>query len=192
MTGSGGEENRLEPSSGTFCDGAPRQISPVIPGTAPECAMTPLLRIFSSKEVVPKILDYEKALLVMKEHDYAKAPERPEILKLSSLLTEPPPLCEDAEQELRPLDSITDIDTLLNTRKDLLMVRGSAAVKEDSVVSNHLREVVGMQIELIREQQEQLHGKDKELNTVRKDKEQVGKENKENSLMSLGISLVLF
>lgn len=175
MTGSGGEENSLEPSSSAFSDGASSHISPVISGGTPKCAMSPLLRIFSSKEVVPKILDYEKALLVMKEHDYAKAVERSAVLKLSSLLPEPLPLCEDAEQTLRPLDSIADIDTLLNTRKDLLLVRESATNKADNVVSSHLREVVGMQIELIREQQEQLHGKDKELNTVRKDKEQVKK-----------------
>lgn len=170
MTGSGGEENRLEPSSGVFSEGDACQIST---GTASRCAVSPLLRIFSSEGVVPNILDYERALLVMKEHDYAKAAERPEILKLSSLLTEPPPLCEDAEQEMQPLDSITDVNTLLSTRKDLLLVRESVSRKEDAVVSNHLHQVVGMQIELIREQQEQLHDKDKELNTVRKDKEQV-------------------
>lgn len=175
MTGSEGEENCLEPSSGVFSEGVSRQISPVATGATPKCTVSPLLRIFSSKEVVPKILDYEKALLVMKEHDYSKAADRAEILKLSSLLTEPLPLCVDGEEMGKPLDSIADLNTLLNTRKDLLLVRESASKKEDSVVSNHLHEVVSMQIELIREQQEQLHDKDKELNTVRKDKEQVGK-----------------
>lgn len=180
MTGSAGEENCLEPSSGTFSGGDSRQISPAATGTTSTCAvsplLTPLLTLFSSKEVVPTILEYEKALLVKKEHDYAKAAERPEILKLSSLLTDPPPLCEDAGHEPQPLDSIGDINTLLSTRKDLLLIRENVSKKEDSRVSNHLHQVVGMQIELIREQQEQLHDKDKELSTVRKDKEQVRKE----------------
>lgn len=175
MTGSGGEENCLEPSSGVFSEGNSRQVSPVPTGAASKCIVSPLLRIFSSKEVVPKILEYEKAVLVMKEHNYAKAVERPEILKLSSLLTESPLLCEDAVQEAQPLDSITDINTLLSTRKDLLLVRESVSRKEDRVVSNHLHQVVGVQIELLREQQEQLHDRDKELSTVRKDKEQVRK-----------------
>lgn len=169
MRGSGGEENCLDASSGVEVivtdDVSRHSTSPVPVVTAQKCLVSPLLRIFSSKEVVPRILEYEKALLVMKEHDYAKAPERPEVLKLSSLLVEPPLLCEDSR------DAMADVNTLMNTRKDLLQFRESSS--KDSVVSSHLRDMVGMQIELIREQQEQLHAKDKELNTVRKDKEQV-------------------
>lgn len=185
MAGSGDEESCLEPPSGVVTRGVSGATSP-LPSpavTTPKRALSPLLRIFSSKEIVPRILDYEKALLVMKEHDYAKSAERPGVLKLSSLLIEPPPLCEDSER--RKLDSVAQVDlnTLLSTRKDLLLLRESVSKKEDSVVSNHLREVVGMQIELIREQQEQLHNKDKELNTVRKDKEQVSQ-----PVQSLGTS----
>lgn len=171
MRGSGGEESYLESSSGVKVrvqeDGS-RHSSPCpAAAAAHRYEMSPLLRIFSSKEVVPKILEYEKAILVMKEHDYAKTAERPEILKLSSLLSESPLLTEDSRQ------AVDDMNTLLNTRKDLLLLRESVAKKEDSVVSDHLREVVSIQIELIREQQEQLHDKDKELSTARKDKEQV-------------------
>ena len=185
MTGSVGEETCLEPP----CSEASRR-PPFSDATQRStrqgcCAVSPLLRVFSSKEIVPKILDYEKALLVMKEHDYSKAGERPGVAKLSSLLTEPPCLGEGKEKptattQAAALDSpvVPDLSALLRTRKDLLLVRESAFRKEDSVVTDHLREVVGMQIELIREQQEQLHDKDKELNTVRKDKEQVRRSEK--------------
>lgn len=175
MRVSGGEESCLESSSTvevrTSEDASPSQTTI---SAAPRCEPSPLLRIFSSKEVVPQILEYEKAVLVMKEHDYAKAPERPEVLKLSSLLAESPPLCEDSRQDPEPVDSMADLNTLLSTRKELALFRESLSKREDSVLPNHCREVIGMQIELIREQQEQLQDKDKELNTARKDKEQVG------------------
>ena len=174
MRVSGGEESCLEPSSTvevrTSEDASPSQDAI---STATRCEVSPLLRIFSSKEVVPKILEYEKALLVMKEHDYAKASERPGIAKLSSLLSEPEPLCEDSRPALQQVDSMVDLNALLSIRKDLALFRESLTKREDSVLPNHCREVIGMQIELIREQQEQLQDKDKELSTARKDKEQV-------------------
>lgn len=170
----GGEDSCLESSSTvevrTSEDASPSHTI----STHPRCEASPLLRIFRSKEVVPKILEYEKALLVMKEHDYAKASERPEIIKLSSLLNECPLLCEDSRQPTtQPVDPMADLNTLLSTRKELVLFRDSLGKREDSVLPNHCREVIGMQIELIREQQEQLQDKDKELNTARKDKEQV-------------------
>lgn len=180
MRGSGGEENCLGSSSGEevrVADETPRHSSsPAAPAActaASKCQVPPLLRVFSSKAIVPRILEYEKALLVMKEHDYAKAAERPEVLKLSSLLSELPPSSSGVREATEPVESLEEVDALLSTRKELLAFRESLGKREDSVVTHHLREVVGMQIELIREQQEQLHGKDKELNTVRKDKEQV-------------------
>lgn len=167
MRGSGGEEKSPSGAEVRLPEESTRQsYSPA----AQRCEVSPLLSVFTSKEIVPKILEYERALLVMKEHDYAKAAERQEVLKLSSLLTEVLPPTEESRESVDPL---ADIDTLLNSRKELLLFRQSLSKREDSVVSDHLREVVGMQIELIREQQEQLHDKDKELNTIRKDKEQV-------------------
>ena len=174
MTGSGGEENCVEPSSNTEVAVGrddPRYSSAATEVT--EYQFSPLLRILSSKEIAPTILEYEKALLVMKEHDYAKGPERPEILKLSSLLEEPCEIMKGGEQLV---DSLADINVLLNVRKDLLQFRESVSKRDENLVSSHQREVIGMQIDLIREQQEQLHDKDKELNTVRKDKEQVCKQ----------------
>lgn len=173
MRGSGGEENCPKPPSGAevrVSDEASRSSPPAATTAAQRCEVSPLLGVFTSKEIVPRILEYEKALLVMKEHDYAKAGERQEVLKLSSLLAEMAPPLEESRE---PADPLADINTLLNSRKELLLFRQSLGKREDSLVSDHLREVVGMQIELIREQQEQLHVKDKELSTVRKDKEQV-------------------
>ena len=174
MRGSGGEENCPAPPTGAEVsvpgETSRHSASPATDMTTIRCEVSPLLSVFTSKEIVPTILEYEKAVLVMKEHDYAKAGERPEVLKLSSLLTEMPPTREESKE---PVDPLGDINTLLNSRKELLQFRKQFGKREDSAVSDHLREVVGMQIELIREQQEQLHEKDKELSTVRKDKEQV-------------------
>ena len=175
MRGSANEENCTESSSKPVAENDSRHsIACLSPSTSTKYAMSPLLRIFSSKEVVPVALEYEKALLVMKEHDYAKSPDRSEILKLSSLLGEPFQSCQEQREEVQPVEAAaSDVNTLLSTRKDLLLLRGSLSKREDNFVSNNLRAVVSMQIDLIREQQEQLHCKDKELNTVRKDKEQV-------------------
>lgn len=130
-----------------------------------------LLRIFSSKEIVPKVLEYEKAILVMKEHDYAKKPDRAEIVQLSSLLqgfTASP-----EEENTTALNRTDPVSIVLNLRKEIQEFRESLAMSEDGLVTSQLRDLVSMHIELIREQQEQLHDKDKELSTVRKDKEQV-------------------
>lgn len=157
-------------------DDSCQSASPYAAATAIKYEPTPLLRIFSSREIVPKILEYEKALLVMKEHDYAKSEDRPGILKLSSLLSVPPLPSEEPKEDAQAMDCVS---TLLSTRKDLLQCRENMFERERNLISNHQREMIGMQIELIREQQEQLHDKDKELNTVRKDKEQVSLERRE-------------
>ncbi len=173
----GGEENYAEPSSKALVravEGPSNQSSSASDNTSSrKYDIPPLLRIFTSKEIVPVIFEYEKAILVMKEHDYARVPERKEVLKLSSLLDEAPLLYEEQQRDSQPPGAFSDLTMLLNTRKDLLQFRASLPKREDGMVTDHHREVIGLQIDLIREQQEQLHDKDKELCTVRKDKEQV-------------------
>lgn len=180
MRGPGGEENSAEEPS-TVLSVAQEVVcssghctSPTVTAAIPpnflKCRVSPLLSIFSSKEIVPRILEYEKAILVIKEHDYAKKPERAEVLQLSSII-EGFPFASEGQKGATMLSD--PVSTLMNASKDIQDLRESLCRREDSLVSNQLRELVSIHIELIREQQEQLHDKDKELSTVRKDKEQV-------------------
>ncbi len=124
--------------------------------------LSPMLGLLGSKELVPSILEYEKVMLVVKEHSYAKEPDRADVLQLSNIHSK-----DLSTQE-------EDANSLLNARTDLLQLRRSIGHErsEPSVVC-HLRQVVGLQVALIREQQEQLHDKDREMNAVKKEKEQV-------------------
>ena len=137
-------------------------------------AASPLLGLLACRELLPPVLEHEKALLVMKEHDYAKAPHRPEILQLSVSLER---VREDGEAVEEGEGSCDATRTLLNCRNDLLKLRESLVgeARIEPVVTSHFREVVGLQVALLREQQEQLYHKDSELNAMRKEKEQVRK-----------------
>lgn len=125
--------------------------------------LSPMLGLLGREELVPSILEYEKVMLVVKEHSYAREPNRADILQLSNLHSKDLGSQED------------EANSLLNARTDLLQLRESIGNErsEPSVVC-HLRQVVGLQVALIREQQEQLHEKDREMNAVKKEKEQVG------------------
>ena len=150
---------------------------------------SPLLGLLACKELMPQVLEHERALLVMKEHDYASQPFRPEILQLSYTIQ---PTSEEgnrggeaATATCTAEDSGERVEeecfganrTLLNCRNDLLKLRASVSASSscEPVVTSHFREVVGLQVALLREQQEQLYRKDNELNAMRKDKEQVRK-----------------
>ena len=152
---------------------------PVPEDTAQYYPTSPLLGLLACRELMPQVLEHERALLVMKEHDYAKSPHRAEILQLSYSIQ---PTSEDGsrgeaateggEQEGECFGANR---TLLNCRNDLLKLRGSVSASCEPVVTSHFREVVGLQVALLREQQEQLYHKDNELNAMRKEKEQVGR-----------------
>ena len=176
MRVSGGEENA------SHSPGAPedKACKPVTSLAEPCRGMTvgsssassPLLGLLACRELLPQVLEHEKALLVMKEHDYAKSPYRPEILQLSLSLQ---PTREDGETVEEGEESCPANRTLLNCRNDLLKLRESVGSQCEPVVTSHFREVVGLQVALLREQQEQLYHKDSELNAMRKEKEQVRK-----------------
>lgn len=175
MTGSGGEETSANPSEmldreACSVDGVQNTKEPCS-SNLNNC-LSPILGLFGRKEFVPCLLEHEKALLVIKEHDYAKKPDRPEVLQLSSIHTTS---LSNQDGDIASLTPNKDAKTLLNARTDLLLLRESFNQErnEPSVVG-HLRQVVGLQVALIREQQEQLHEKDKDLGAVRKEKEQVG------------------
>lgn len=166
------------------------------------CLYTPadLLAFLACRELSPRLLDYEKALLVVKEHDYARPPDRPMLLQLASMYvreaeeTKPSETTirectvvpgEDVAQNARVRGEtgevcqsrrVTTEDVLLNCRNDVLGLRASLTRRgndDGAALATHLREIVGLQVALIREQQEQLHEKDGELKAVRRDKEQV-------------------
>ena len=157
-----------------------------------------LLTLLACRELSPRLLEHEKALLVIKEHDYARPPDRPLILQLASMYgregeearaSEACPLegtpAADNAQHAQARAETDDPDTnrhvsaeevLLNCCSDVLRLRASLARRGGDggeALASHLRDVVGLQVTLIREQQEQLHEKDGELKTVRKEKEQV-------------------
>ena len=122
---------------------------------------TCMLGLLRRPELLPAVLEFEKTMLVIKEHSYARAPDRPEVLQLSNIHA----------IDLSSQDE--DANTLLNARTDLLQLRESIGNErsEPSVVG-HLRQVVGLQVALIRDQQEQLYEKDRDMNAVKKEKEQ--------------------
>ena len=190
MRVSGGEENAAK-SPGVADQKAckPRLAREPFPGMpVPEDTIqyyptSPLLGLLACKELMPQVLEHEKALLVMKEHDYASQPFRPEILQLSYTIQ---PTSEEGSRGGEVAAATAEHDeeecfganrTLLNCRNDLLKLRASVSASSscEPVVTSHFREVVGLQVALLREQQEQLYLKDKELNNMRKEKEQVGR-----------------
>lgn len=190
MRVSGGEENaanspgvpeekacKVDPSltePSSPCPGPPGPQGTMVP----ECChfpASPLLGLLACRELMPQLLEHERALLVMKEHDYAKAPHRAEILQLSFSIQ---PTADDGgtrtTAEEGGEESFSANSTLLNCRNDLLKLRESVGSRSgEPMVTSHFREVVGLQVALLREQQEQLFQKDNELNAIRKEKEQV-------------------
>ena len=175
MRGSGSEENATETPEKhqeEACGTLEGLEEPCQGVTESSSIPTPtVLGFLSSKELVPRILEHEKAFLVIKEHDYAKAPDRPEILQLSSLYAAGTSSTGGKNDALSSMKEASD--ALLNCRNDMLLMRQSLSQHDGTAVARHFREVVGLQVALIREQQEQLHEKDRELNSVRKEKEQV-------------------
>lgn len=150
---------------------SPRAPIASAPLESTRCNSSPLLRIFASKEIVPKVLEYEKAILVMKEHDYAKKRDRAEVIQLSGLLEN---LADTPQESTSVTEEVSDpVSIIMSLRKEIHDFRDSLAKNEDGLITSQLRDLVSMHVELIREQQEQLQDKDKELSTVRKDKEQV-------------------
>lgn len=172
MTGSGSKETSPSLSKKPEREACPTHDAQNLlqprSGNLTKC-ISPLMGLFGRKEYLPYLLEHEKTLLVVNEHSYAKAPDRPEVLQLSNIHSTQLS-CPDGDIA----DGMKDTEALLNARTDLLSLRDSLnRERNEPSVVGHLRQVVGLQVSLIREQQEQLHGKDKELGAVKKEKEQV-------------------
>lgn len=137
---------------------------------------SPLPAFLRRSELVPIVLELEKSLLVSREHDYAKAPDRLAVLQATTLLERKSDGPTDPRAGPRGAELC---ENLLNCRVELgrlrrgLLLRGSGEDGRESANCRHLRAVVGLQASLIREQQEQLYAKDRELASIRKDRDQV-------------------
>ena len=175
----------LEPASGPARNGDGQLFPPgqseeaaVASGTPP--APSPLGTFLTRRELVPFVLELEKSLLVSREHDYAKAPDRVAVLQATTLLERRSNAAitrnsvgggDEARNESSRAEQCEE---LLNCCGDLGRLRRSALLcSDESATSRHLRAVVGLQAALIREQQEQLYTKDRELASIRKDRDQV-------------------
>ena len=134
---------------------------------------SPLTAFLTRSELVPHVLQLEKSLLVIKEHDYANVPDRAAILQASVFLehTAEPTNSNDVARTAGT--SCAPHDELLNCCGELARLRRSLLRSDENVASRHLREVVSLQAALVREQQEQLYAKDRELASIRKDRDQV-------------------
>ena len=143
---------------------------------------SPLTTFLTRSELVPYVLELEKSLLVSKEHDYAKAPDRAAILQATTVIERKAEATNEDEHDRAAPEAVcgspdsrpTPYLDLLNCCGELARLRCSLLRRDENVTSRHLREVVGLQASLVREQQEQLYCKDRELASIRKERDQVG------------------
>lgn len=172
------------------------------PTAAAEIPFSPLLSLLTSRECVPGLLECEKAVLVTKEHDYDRVPERCELAQLTPTVlrntTEP-----DVERAVQALERATGNmssapdtrrrsqrrqessvkNALLDCQQMLLSTRQKLLQPDNDSVSGHLRQLVGLQASVIHDLQDRLHSRDVELGTVRRDKEQVSGEARNTSVV---------
>ena len=174
----------LEPASGPATNGDGQLLppgqseeAPVATGITPY--PSPLSTFLTRSELVPFVLELEKSLLVSREHDYAKAPDRLAVLQATALLerrsdgaiTHNSGSGVEATTESSRAEQCEE---LLNCCGELGRLRRSALLcSDENATSRHLRAVVGLQASLIREQQEQIYTKDRELASIRRDRDQV-------------------
>ena len=138
---------------------------------------SPLTTFLTRSELVPYVLELERSLLVSKEHDYAKAPDRVAVLQATTVFerkAETTNHSDEARTEAGCSSTAAPYDKLLNSYGELARLRCSLLRSDENATSRHLREVVSLQASLVREQQEQLYAKDRELASIRKDRDQVG------------------
>ena len=132
-----------------------------------------LAALVSCREASGEIMEYEKAVLVTKEHDYVKGPE---LTQLAPLLKSAWPAKEEASTSdvgrKRPRKGSQKAE-LLSVINSLSLARESLLSNESGEASSHLTSMVSLQATLIHELQEQLHVREVETNTVRREKEQV-------------------
>ena len=130
-----------------------------------DIASPSLAALLLCREYVPSVMEYEKAVLVMKEHDYAKVPEFTQLTPLLRHLTtsgEPSPSARESQPE-----------ALTSVQDTISLYRSETLLGLDNGVSPYLKTMVSLQATLIHELQEQSYIREIETNTVRREKEQV-------------------
>ena len=132
-----------------------------------------LAALVSCREVSGEMMEYEKAVLVTKEHDYVKGPE---LTQLAPLLKSAWPAREEVSTDdvgkKKPGKQSQKVE-LLSVINSLSLARENLLSDENGGASSHLASMVSLQATLIHELQEQLHVREVETNTVRREKEQV-------------------
>ena len=138
-------------------------------------APSPLSTFLTRSELVPFILELEKSLLVTREHDYAKAPDRVAVLQATTLLERKTEAATTLDGGARTEAGGFRAEQLPGCCGELAGMRRNMLISDENTTFRHLRGVVGLQAAIIREQQEQLYRKDRELASIRKDRDQVGR-----------------
>ena len=128
-----------------------------------------LAAILACREASPGIMEHEKTILVMKEHDYAKTPDMSQLAPLFRRLTGDGMGSDTLPMRTKPLRKGSE---LFKVRQALADARTSL-LEEDGAISNHLNKMVSLQATLIQQLQEQVFFKGLETTTVRREKEQV-------------------
>ena len=139
-----------------------------------------LAALLVCREATPKIMEHEKAVLVMKEHNYAKAPELTQLAPFLQQLicptdqtqSDPPIDSENIRSLGRKQKNCSKLE-LLGISETIMKTRQNTMLGEETSVSPYLRSMVTLQASLIHELQDQLHTREIETNTVRREKEQV-------------------
>ena len=129
-----------------------------------------LAAILACREASPGIMEHEKTILVMKEHDYAKTPDMSQLAPLFRLLTEEA-VTNDTKRTNKKAFRKGSSD-LFDVRQTLAEVR-TTLLKDDGPMSSHLNKMVSLQATLIHELQEQVFYKGLETTTIKREKEQV-------------------
>ncbi len=128
-----------------------------------------LAAILAYREASPRIMEHEKAILVMKEHDYAKTPDMSQLAPLFHLLTGQAGGNDARPRRSKPLRKGSGV---FNVRQALADVR-MKLLNEGGAVSDHLTRMVSLQATLIHQLQEQVFFKGLETTTIKREKEQV-------------------
>lgn len=144
-----------------------------------------LASLLLCSEAAPSIMEHEKALLIAKEHDYAKTPNDYGLVQLTPLILQQiekenceaenfqAPRNEQNSEARQKVRSLVNKKELLECHQTLLSGRRELLRESEKGIPGHLRELVAMQASLINTLQEQLHVREVELSTVRREKEQV-------------------
>lgn len=126
-----------------------------------------LAAILLCREATPSIMEHEKAIVVMKEHDYAKIPEFTQLAPLLRRLTS---RAAESSEPLSPQKG-----SLLSVQETISQHRKETLLNSDNGISPYLRTMVSLQATLIHDLQEQSYIKEIETNAIRREKEQVMK-----------------